>query len=200
MLTEACRQGRRWLDEGVAPDRVAVNFSALQFKIPRELEKEIDGVLTETGLPARMLEVELTETTIMETTRDHSGILQDLRKQGVSIAIDDFGTGYSSLSYLRFFPVDRIKLAREFIVDIVADQSAVAIVKAAIGLSRLLGIDMIAEGVETEEQFRLLKSWGCRAAQGFYFSKPIPAEDVTPMLREGINPRGLDVRLLPDIG
>ncbi len=101
---------------------------------------------------------------------------------------------------MRCFPVDRIKLAREFIVDIVADQSAVAIVKAAIGLSRLLGIDMIAEGVETEEQFRLLKSWGCRAAQGFYFSKPIPAEDVTPMLREGINPRGLDVRLLPDIG
>ncbi len=82
MLTEACRQGRRWLDEGVAPDRVAVNFSALQFKIPRVLEKEIDG-LEITGLPARMLEVELTETTIMETTRDHSGILQDLRKQGM---------------------------------------------------------------------------------------------------------------------
>ncbi len=201
VLMEACRQGRRWLDEGIAPDRVAVNFSALQFKIPRELEKEIDGVLTETGLPARMLEVELTETTIMETTRDHSGILQDLRKQGISIAIDDFGTGYSSLSYLRCFPVDRIKLAREFIVDLVTDQSAVAIVKAAIGLARLLGIEMIAEGVETEQQLRLLKSWGCRAAQGFYFSKPMLAEDVTPMLREGqIDPRCVNVRLPADIG
>ena len=185
VLTEACRQGRCWLDEGIAPDRVAVNISALQFKIPRELEKEIDGILTETGLPAKMLEVELTETTIMETTRDHSGILEDLRKRGVSIAIDDFGTGYSSLSYLRCFPVDRIRLAGEFIVDLVTDQSAVAIVKAAIGLARLLGIDMIAEGVETEQQLGLLKSWGCRAAQGFYFAKPMPAEDVTSLLRGG---------------
>jgi predicted signal transduction protein with EAL and GGDEF domain len=183
LLAHACRQTRRWHDEGIAPDRVAVNFSALQFKAPRDLEKAIDDILTETGLPGHMLEIELTETTIMETTRDHSTILKDLRKRGVTIAIDDFGTGYSSLSYLRRFPVDRIKLAQEFMVDLVTDPNDAAIVQAAIGLARVLGIEMIAEGVETEPQLELLKTWGCRAAQGFYFAKPMSVDDVTPLLR-----------------
>src|SRR5579863_7377167 len=122
-----------------------------------------------TGLPAHMLEIELTETTIMETTRDHGGTLEDLRKRGIKIAIDDFGTGYSSLAYLRRFPVDRIKLAREFIADLATDPSAGVIVRAAIGLARALGADMIAEGVETEQQLESLKSWGCLSGQGFLF-------------------------------
>jgi diguanylate cyclase (GGDEF)-like protein/PAS domain S-box-containing protein len=185
VLAEACRQARRWLDEGIAPDRLGVNFSSLQLKTPGQLEREIDAILGETGLPTNMLELELTETTIMETAQDHSGILEDLRKRGVRIAIDDFGTGYSSLAYLGRFPVDRIKLAQEFIVDLVTDPRHAAIVEAAIGLARLLGIDMIAEGVETEQQLELLKSWGCRSAQGFYFAKPMPTEDVTPLLRQG---------------
>ena len=138
MLAEACHQARRWLDEGIAPDRLGVNFSSLQLKTPGHLEKEIDAVLGETGLPTNMLKLELTETTIMETTQDHSGILEDLRKRGVRIAIDDFGTGYSSLAYLGRFPVDRIKLAQEFIVDLVTDPKHAAIVQAAIGLARLL--------------------------------------------------------------
>ena len=185
VLEEACRQARRWLDEGFAPERLGVNFSSLQLKTPGQLENEIDAILGETGLPTNMLELELTETTIMETTRDHSGILEDLRKRGVRIAIDDFGTGYSSLAYLGRFPVDRIKLAQEFIVDLVTDPRHAAIVQAAIGLARLLGIDMIAEGVETEQQLELLKSWGCRSAQGFYFAKPMSPEDITPLLRRG---------------
>ena len=164
---------------------MGVNFSPLQLKTPGQLEKEIDAVLEETGLPTNMLELELTETTIMETTQDHTGILEDLRKRGVRIAIDDFGTGYSSLAYLGRFPVDRIKLAQEFIVDLVTDPKHAAIVQAAIGLARLLGIDMIAEGVETEQQRELLQSWGCRSAQGFYFAKPMSTEDIAPLLRQG---------------
>jgi diguanylate cyclase (GGDEF)-like protein/PAS domain S-box-containing protein len=185
VLTEVCRQARRWLDEGVAPDCVAVNFSALQFKVPRDMEKDIDAVLAETGLPAHMLEVELTETTMMEATRGRSSILENLRKRGVRIAIDDFGTGYSSLAYLRRLPVDRIKLAQEFIVDLVTDSNVAAIVQAAIGLAHILGIDLIAEGVETERQLELLKSWGCGSAQGFYFAEPMAVEDVTRLLRQG---------------
>ena len=185
VLREACGQARRWLDHGLAPDRVAVNVSALQFKLAGEMMRQIDAVLAETGLPADMLEIELTESTLMETTRGHSGVLEALRERGVTIAIDDFGTGYSSLAYLRRFPVDRIKLAQEFIVDLETDQNDAVIVQAAIGIARTLGADMIAEGVETEQQLAMLKSWGCGAAQGYYFAPPMPAGDVTGLLRKG---------------
>ena len=185
VLAEACRQARRWLDEGIVPHRMAVNFSALQFKMAGEVTKQIDAVLAETGLPAHMLEMELTESTLMETTRGHSGVLAALRNRGITIAIDDFGTGYSSLAYLRRFPVDRIKLAQEFIADLVTDSNDAVIVQAAIGLARTLGADMIAEGIETEQQLALLKSWGCGAAQGYYFAPPMQAEDVTHLLRKG---------------
>jgi diguanylate cyclase (GGDEF)-like protein/PAS domain S-box-containing protein len=185
VLAEACRQAKCWLDAGIAPGRIAVNFSALQFKMQGEVTKEIDAVLAETGLPASMLEVELTESTLMETTKGNSGVLEELRKRGVTIAIDDFGTGYSSLAYLRRFPVDRIKLAQEFIVDLVAGSGDAVIVQAAIGLARTLGADMIAEGVESEQQLGLLKSWGCGAAQGYYFARPAGVEEITPILRRG---------------
>ncbi|HEX3995096.1 MAG TPA: EAL domain-containing protein, partial [Acetobacteraceae bacterium] len=184
VLTEACRQAQRWLDAGIAPDRVAVNFSAVQFKISGEVTKEIDAVLEETGLPAHMLEVELTESTVM-VTRGNSGILQALRRRGVTIAIDDFGTGYSSLAHLRRFPIDRVKLAQEFIIDLVAGSSDAMIVQAAIGLARTLGAGLIAEGVETDEQLALLKSWGCEAAQGFLFARPGEADAITDLLRRG---------------
>jgi len=186
ILSEACSQARRWLDEGVSFGRVAVNLSSLQFRSPGELEKEIDFILVETRLPAHMLEIELTESTVMEANRDQSSILEGLRERGISIAIDDFGTGYSSLAYLRRFRIDRIKLAQEFMVDLATDPNDAAIVHAAIGLARDLGIDVIAEGVETEAQLELLKSWECGAAQGFYFSKPMLAKNVTRLLRARI--------------
>ena len=169
----------------LAKGRIAVNFSAVQFKMQGEVTKEIDAVLAETGLPAKMLEVELTESTLMETTRSNSGVLEELRKRGVTIAIDDFGTGYSSLAYLRRFPVDRIKLTQEFIVDLVAGSGDAVIVQAAIGLARTLGADMIAEGVESEQQLGLLKFWGCGAAQGYYFARPAEVEAATRLLRRG---------------
>jgi diguanylate cyclase (GGDEF)-like protein/PAS domain S-box-containing protein len=186
----ACRQAQQWLAAGITVPTVAINFSALQFKAARELEKEIDAVLAETQIPPGLLEIELTETALMETSRQQNDIVKRLRARGMKIAIDDFGTGYSSLLYLRRFPVDRIKVAQEFVAEIGIDPNDTAIAKAAIGLARELGIEVIAEGVETAKQLRLLQEWGCRQAQGFYFAKPLPVDDVTLLLRRGNIMRG----------
>jgi diguanylate cyclase (GGDEF)-like protein/PAS domain S-box-containing protein len=185
VLWTACRQGKAWLDGGIDPVRIAVNLSALQFKTPRALEKDIVAALTETGLPPGLLELEITETVLMEASREHSGILARLRQLGVTIAIDDFGTGYSSLDYLSRFPVDRIKIAQNFVRNLETTPRNAAIVKATIGLARELSITVIAEGVETPKQVELLKGWGCSEAQGFYFAKPLSEPDVTAMLRTG---------------
>jgi diguanylate cyclase (GGDEF)-like protein/PAS domain S-box-containing protein len=185
VLRSACHQAQRWLEAGVALPPVAINVSALQFKAPRELEKEIDIVLADTGLPPGLLEIEMTETALMGTSSGHDNVVERLRARGLRIGIDDFGTGYSSLLYLRSFPVDRIKIAQEFVKGIGVEPNDTAIVKAAIGLARELGIGILAEGVETADQLRLLYGWGCRQAQGFYFAAPMPAEDVLPLLRSG---------------
>jgi EAL domain-containing protein (putative c-di-GMP-specific phosphodiesterase class I) len=141
--------------------------------------------LAETGLSAGSLEIEITETALMGGSSGHDNVVERLRARGLRIAIDDFGTGYSSLLYLRRFPVDRIKVAQEFVKDIGIEPNDTAIVKAAIGLARELGIGVMAEGVETADQAQLLHEWGCRQAQGFYFAAPMPAEDVLPLLRAG---------------
>jgi EAL domain-containing protein (putative c-di-GMP-specific phosphodiesterase class I) len=184
-LHTACRQARSWLDAGMAPVRVAVNVSGLQFKAPLELEADVTTALAEARLPPQLLEIELTESTLMDVTPEHSDALGRLRDSGVTLAIDDFGTGYSSLGYLGLFPVDRIKIAREFVKDIATEPGQVAVAKATIGLARDLGIAVIAEGVETREQLEVLKSLGCAEVQGYYFSKPLDAEDVTLALRSG---------------
>jgi diguanylate cyclase (GGDEF)-like protein/PAS domain S-box-containing protein len=185
VLRSACRQAKQWLDTGVPLPLLAVNVSALQFKAPRELENEIEAVLLETGFPPGLLEIEMTESALMGTSGGHDSVVERLRGRGLKIAIDDFGTGYSSLLYLRRFPVDRIKIAQEFVKDIGVDANDTAIVKASIGLARELGIGVIAEGVETADQVRLLHRWGCRQAQGFYFAAPMGPEDVLPVLRSG---------------
>jgi diguanylate cyclase (GGDEF)-like protein/PAS domain S-box-containing protein len=185
VLRSACRQAQQWLEAGIALPPVAINVSALQFKAPRELENEIEKVLAETGLPPSLLEIEMTETALMGTSSGHDNVVQRLRARGLRIAIDDFGTGYSSLLYLRRFPVDRIKIAQEFVKDIGAEPNDTAIVKAAIGLARDLGIGVMAEGVETADQLRLLHEWGCRQAQGYYFATPMATEEVLPLLRSG---------------
>ena len=118
VMDEACRQTRRWLDAGIAPPLIAINLSAIQFKMPLELEKDIAATVAEIGLPPQLLELELTESVLMEASRDHNDVLLRLRKKGHRIAIDDFGSGYSSLDYLRRYPVDRIKIAQTFIADI----------------------------------------------------------------------------------
>ena len=185
VLRSACRQAQQWLQIGVALPPVAINVSALQFKAPRELENEIEAALAETGIPPGTLEIELTETALMGTSSGRENVVERLRARGLRIAIDDFGTGYSSLLYLRRFPVDRIKIAQEFVKDIGVEANDTAIVKAAISLARELGIGVMAEGVETADQVRLLHEWGCRQAQGFYFAAPMRPEEVPPLLRSG---------------
>jgi EAL domain-containing protein (putative c-di-GMP-specific phosphodiesterase class I) len=183
VMREACRQMKPWVDSGIAQAVIAVNISCLQFKTPRELESDIGVTLAETGLPPQYLELELTETALMDVSREHNDVIERFHHRGIRLAIDDFGTGYSSLDYLHPYPVDRLKIAQVFVTDLVAGRGAAAIVKAAIGLARELKINVIAEGIETPEQAELLRGWGCREGQGFYFSKPLLAKEVEPMLR-----------------
>jgi diguanylate cyclase (GGDEF)-like protein/PAS domain S-box-containing protein len=184
VMREACRQARAWMDMQIAPAFVAINLSALQFKTPEQLERDIAGALAENRLPAQMLELELTETVLMQASRRNSETLLRLRHQGIRIAVDDFGTGYSSLDYLRCFHVDRIKIAQNFVSDLETVQGDRSIVRASLGLARELAIGVIAEGIETREQLVLLKSWGCREGQGYYFTRPLPAREVTELLRK----------------
>ncbi len=187
VVLEACRQARRWRDAGLEVPVVAVNVSAMQIKGSTNLSEDIARVLRETGLPPDRLEVELTETSVMEAWQHRGDIVQEIRNQGIRIAIDDFGTGYSSLEYLRRFPACRIKIAQTFISDIMSDPSSGAITRATISLGRELGLTVIAEGVETAEQLRLLKLWGCNEVQGFLFAKPLPPDRIPDLLQNGLS-------------
>ena len=152
VLRSACRQAEQWLAGGVALPPVAVNVSALQFKASRELENEIEAALAETGLSAGSLEIEITETALMGSSSGHDNVVERLRARGLRIAIDDFGTGYSSLLYLRRFPVDRIKVAQEFVKDIGIEPNDTAIVKAAISLARELGCSPASAGMASQSE------------------------------------------------
>ena len=185
VIGEASRQLRQWLDAGVAPPLVAVNLSGVQFKMPRELIGTIAAATADAGVPAQRLELELTESVLMEASQDNNDVLLQLRAGGHRLAIDDFGSGYSSLDYLRRFPVDRIKIAQGFTRDIGIEPGNDAIVRAALGLARELRIEVVVEGVETFAQLGLLRSWGGRIVQGFYFSRPQTAAEMTGFLRAG---------------
>jgi diguanylate cyclase (GGDEF)-like protein len=182
VLSTACRQAKTWLDGGAPPIRVAVNVSALQFRNPLAFEADIEGALADNSLPSDRLELELTETVLMNALRDQGELLERLRARGVTIALDDFGTGYASLDYLRRFPIDRIKIAQDFVRDLEAGGADAAIVKATIGLARDLGIEVIAEGVERLRQLELLRQWGCDELQGFYFAEPLCADQIPALL------------------
>lgn len=185
VLREACRQGREWLDAGVVAGTIAVNLATEQFKAPLELEKMIFEVLAETHFPADQLELEITETAMMNFTAEHEQMVQRLREAGIRIALDDFGTGYSSLIYLRRFTIDRIKIAREFVAEVVTSAKDSAIVRSILSLAHDLGSEVIAEGVEDAGQLRLLQEWACSEVQGYYFAKPMSAEGVLPLLKAG---------------
>jgi diguanylate cyclase (GGDEF)-like protein/PAS domain S-box-containing protein len=193
VLREACRQGRQWIDAGIAPSRIAVNLSTAQFKAPLDLETAVLSALAETQLPTHFLELEITESTLIGLSSQHEEVIQRLRRAGVSFSLDDFGTGYSSLSYLRRFSVDRIKIAREFISELATSAEAASIVKLILGLSRDFGNRVIAEGVETSQQLSLLRDWDCAEVQGFYFAPPMSAEAIVPLLSTGtIRPSTVD--------
>jgi diguanylate cyclase (GGDEF)-like protein/PAS domain S-box-containing protein len=194
VLWEACRQGRVWLDAGVAPARISVNVSALQFRAPVALEADIAAALAHTGLPPQMLELELTESVLMTASHEHSDLLLRLRQTGVTVAIDDFGTGYSSLDYLRRYPSNRLKIAQNFVSNLETAPGDAAIIRATIGLARELKIDVIAEGVETQVQRDLLKAWGCGGVQGFLFARPLSADAALAALHDGkISPSELSI-------
>jgi predicted signal transduction protein with EAL and GGDEF domain len=185
VMRAACQQIRQWLDGGIAAPMTAVNLSGVQFRSSRQLESDITAILAEFGLPARRLELELTESVLMVASIEHNDLLLRLRKAGHRIAIDDFGSGYSSLDYLRRYPADRIKIAQTFIADIGIIPGNDAIVRAALGLARELGMEVVVEGVETAPQFELLKEWGCHIMQGYYFSRPLGVPEVTALLHIG---------------
>ena len=181
VLRTACAEARRWQDLGLAPIPIAVNVSAVQFRQEGFCEL-IRRVLSETGLAPRYLEIEVTESLLLSSERATAETLEELKSMGLKLTIDDFGTGYSSLTYLRHFPVDKLKIDRSFIRDVMADAGDAAITTAIIGMAKSLSLKVLAEGVETEGQLDFLQTRGCDEAQGYYFSRPVPAERLTKML------------------
>src|SRR5690606_12544759 len=169
VLSRACHDAVSWDNER----HVAVNVSPIQFKSP-EFYKVVEEVLTSSGLAPARLELELTETALVEDGAKIAQVLTALRDLGVRVAMDDFGTGYSSLAHICDFPLDRIKIDQSFIAVANHDIHAHAIVKAVVALARDIGIPTIAEGVETQEQLELLRSLGCNAVQGYLIGKPEP--------------------------
>ncbi|MEL6177904.1 MAG: EAL domain-containing protein [Myxococcota bacterium] len=176
LLRETCAQGAAWQEAGLEGLRLAVNLSAAQFADP-ELVDFIAVTLEETGLDAQCLELELTETLVMDNAPRAVHVLEQLRRLGVTLALDDFGTGYSSLSYLKRFAMDLVKIDRSFIHGVSSDDTDAAMVRSIITMAHGLGLSVVAEGVEHPEQVLFLKRSGCDVLQGYHFSHPISAED-----------------------
>lgn len=179
VLRTACRDVRRWIDRGIDL-RLSVNLSARQFQ-EMKLLHTIDSILAETSFDSSRLEFEVTETVAMQNADFTMALLRELRQRDISIAIDDFGVGQSSLIYLRQFPIQTIKIDKVFINDILTDATDAAIVHAIISLAHTLGLSATAEGVESEEQMRMLDDFGCDLLQGYYFSKPVSAAEMERM-------------------
>lgn len=183
VLMQACKQGKAWLDMGLPPVRLAVNVSAHQFH-KGELANELQEALASTGYPADLLELEVTESALMQDEEDVVKMMQKLRQTGVRLAIDDFGTGYSCLAYLQRLPLDLLKVDRRFINNMVGSEDDRQISKAIIELAHTLRFDVLAEGVETEEQRELLASMACDYYQGYLFSRPVPADVFEQLLKD----------------
>ncbi|WP_297484488.1 EAL domain-containing protein [Ferrovum sp.] len=185
VLREACKQAKAWQDSGFPPLPVAVNISAAQFRRKDFLES-LARILKDTGLAARYLELELTESVLMLDENATVSMLKALKAMGAQLAIDDFGTGFSSLSYLKRFPIDTLKIDQSFMHDITKAMDNLddaALVTAVIGLGKSLNLCVIAEGVETHEQLVFLQNQGCSEGQGFYFSQPVSEKKMTTLLR-----------------
>jgi len=184
VLQEACRQNRQWQQTGLAALPIAVNFSAIQFRCDG-FQRDIELALRDHRLAPACLELELTEGVVMQEAERAAQILKELKAMGVRLSIDDFGTGYSSLSYLKRFPIDRIKVDRSFVHDMILNEEDAEITRAIIGLGHGLGLKVIAEGVETQDQLKFLRWQKCDDMQGYYFSKPLPAGSFEELLQSG---------------
>ena len=175
ILKEVCRQHSEWVADGMAPLRVSVNVSGHQFS-DKDLCRSLRAVLKQHNMNPVNLMLEITESVLMGDVDSSIQTLHDIRALGLSLSIDDFGTGYSSLSYLKLFPIEELKIDRSFIIDVSKSKSDAAIVRAIIALADGLELDLVAEGVETEEQLQFLNDNGCTTIQGYYYSKPLTAD------------------------
>jgi diguanylate cyclase (GGDEF)-like protein/PAS domain S-box-containing protein len=187
VLREACRQARVWQIAGLPPMCVAINISAVELRAPGFVAG-VRTILRETSLEPRYLELELTETVLLEDSRSVADVLKELKDIGVLLALDDFGTGYSSLSHLKRFPIDALKIDQSFVHDLTTDEDDASIVTAMIGLGKSLHMRVVAEGVETREQLAILQEYGCPQGQGHYFSRPVPAVEFGHLLKHGGRP------------
>lgn len=182
VLCEACRQAKAWCDAGLPSLVMAVNVAPVQFRQPGFVEM-VAGALASSGLDASLLELELTERTVMHDAEINLGTLSALHRMGVELSLDDFGTGYSSLAYLKRFPVSKLKIDRSFVHDLETDPDDWAIASTIVSMGRSLRMTVLAEGVETAEQLAQLRKMGCDMAQGYYFSSPISAAEIAEILR-----------------
>lgn len=184
VLRTACEQLRLWQQSSSSASlRVAVNFSVRQFQQP-ELVDEIRETLSRSRLDPRCLEIEITESIALRNADSALRMLHDLRSLGVRISLDDFGTGQSSLVYLSQFPIDSVKIDRTFVRDICSDSRDAAIVSSVISLAHQLDLNVVAEGVESEEQRRMLEGWGCNEMQGYLFSRPLSARNMSELFEQ----------------
>jgi diguanylate cyclase (GGDEF)-like protein/PAS domain S-box-containing protein len=182
VLREACRQGKAWRDAGLAPVRLAINVSAVELRA-KGFASDFGSLLLETGFDPGMLELELTETFLMQDVASTAEVLSAIKAVGVRLALDDFGTGWSSLSHMRRFPIDTLKVDKSFVRDVTTDAGDASVVSAVINMAKSLHIQVIAEGVETREQLEFLQAHGCPEAQGNYFSYPLIADAFAELLR-----------------
>lgn len=182
VLREACAQARGWRNAGLPDIRLAVNISAVELR-SQKFVSGVTAVLADTGFAAERLELELTETFLMQDSKATSLVLNAIKALGVELALDDFGTGYSSLSYMRRFPINTLKVDRSFVRDLAGDANDAGVVSAVINMGRSLNMRVVAEGVEAVEQLSFLKNHGCSEAQGYLFSRPVPAADLADWMR-----------------
>jgi diguanylate cyclase (GGDEF)-like protein len=185
VLETACAQNMAWQRDGLPAISMAVNLSPRQF-LDENLLRDIDEVLRSTGMPAQLLQLEITESMVMQNVDRAIKLLDQIQSRGVRLAIDDFGTGYSSMSLMKQFPIDTIKIDRSFVHDLENSTADRAIAKAIISMGKALGLSVVAEGVETAEQDRFLREHQCDELQGYLFSKPMPAEFIPPLLRPAL--------------
>lgn len=184
VLRHACEQAQAWRTMGLAPLRISVNISAIDFR-QREFVDNLAAILKQTGLPPNQLELEITESVLMQNVDDTVDILNRIKAMGVRLALDDFGTGYSSLSYLRRFPIDVLKIDQSFVRGLHENSQDAQLISAIIGMGKSLELNIIAEGVETVEQLNFLRAQHCEEGQGFLFSKAVPAKDFAQLLQVG---------------
>jgi EAL domain-containing protein (putative c-di-GMP-specific phosphodiesterase class I) len=185
VLDTACRQARAWADDRLAPVSIAINVSAVELRA-KDFLTNVRQILEQYRIEPRFLELELTETFMMQDWKSTAEILRALKGLGVRIALDDFGTGYSSLSYMKRFPIDALKIDQSFVRDMTSDSDDAGIVSAVIDMGRSLNMRVVAEGIQTRDQLLFLKARHCPEGQGFYFAPPVPAEQLTGLLAEGI--------------